>query len=63
MLANIVAEFYRRFQLSSDVFIDAVGAKKIFDNTAIQTNRVQGFIHSIGLHPYGFLLFSEIQVL
>ena len=57
------SEFFHRYKVSSDVFIDAIATKTIFDELPIKTNgRINGFISNIGLDPYGFLLFSEIQV-
>jgi hypothetical protein len=56
-------ELRRRNAFSTDIMIDAVGTKNVFDLTAIQPEeKVKGYISNIGLNPYGFLLFSEIQV-
>ncbi len=64
MLANIRSAFFHRYRISSDIFIDALGAKTIFDALATRTNaKINGYISSIGLNPFGFLLFSEIQVI
>lgn len=57
------SEFVHRFKISSDIFIDSIATKTIFDEIASTTNKkIKGFISNIGLDPFGFLLFSEIQV-
>ena len=64
VLTNMRNEFHHRFKLSSDVFIDAIATKTVFESLANKTdNKIVGYVHSIGLDPYGFLLFSEIQVI
>ena len=57
------SEFNHRFRISSDIFIDAIATKTVFDEIALKTaGNITGYIGYIGLDPYGFLLFSEIQV-
>jgi hypothetical protein len=57
------SEFHHRFKISSDVFIDAIATKTIFDEIAYKTSgKIKGYLGTIGLDPYGFLLFSEFQV-
>lgn len=63
VLKNMRSEFRHRLKYSSDIFIDAVATKTIFEQTALRTNgKIKGYFSNVGLDPYGFLLFSEIQV-
>lgn len=62
-LGMMRTEFFHRYRISSDIFIDAMATKTIFDQICMKINgNFKGFIQTIGLCPYGFLLFSEIQV-
>ena len=57
-------EYVHRFRKSNDVFDDALITKRIFDSTCIYVskNPLRGFIHELGLDPFGFLLLSDLQV-
>lgn len=57
------SEFFHRYRISSDIFIDAIATKTIFDSLNSSSGKVTGFISNIGLSPFGFLLFSEFQVI
>ena len=62
-LGMMRTEFYHRYKISSDIFIDAMATKTIFEDMSLKIyDRLNGFIQTIGLNPFGFLLFSEIQV-
>ncbi len=58
------SEFCHRFKISSDIFIiDSIATKSIFDEMAFKTHgKIKGCMSNVGLDPFGFLLFSEIQV-
>jgi hypothetical protein len=57
------SEFFHRFRISSDVFIDSIAAKTVFDEIAFKVSgKIKGYLSNLGLDPFGFLLFSEIQV-
>ena len=57
------SEFCHRFKISSDIFIDSIATKSIFDEMVFKTHgKIKGYLSNVGLDPFGFLLFSEIQV-
>lgn len=66
-------EAVHKNRISSHVHDDAIGAKIVFDSTIEHENRViienpsnktsiQGYIHELGSHPFGYLLISQLQV-
>jgi hypothetical protein len=49
----------------ADHFLDVYGAQQSFAVSTLQlsiNDKVQGFVQETKLNPYGFLLFSQIQV-
>jgi hypothetical protein len=57
------SEFRHRFQISSDIFIDTMAAKEYSDNYYWKVNEhFKGIMSKLGLNPFGFLMFSGIQV-
>ncbi len=64
VLNTMKSEFLHRFKISSDIFIDSIATKTIFDEMAYKTGgKIKGYMSNVGLDPFGFLLFSEIQVI
>lgn len=66
VLKNMRSEFRNRFKVSSDICIDAIASKTIFETLAKKITgniKINGFIQNIGLDPFGFLLMSAIQVM
>lgn len=62
-LNKIKSEYYNRNRISNDVFVDACSAKTLSDHwCAAVYSKLDGYIHEIGLDPFGFLLISDKQV-
>ena len=59
---QVKSEFKYRNRLSVDIFSDAIATKRLFNMITNEATQLKGFIHHIGLDPFGFLLISEIQV-
>lgn len=59
----IKSEAVSRSRISNEVFIDSSATKTITDTMCLASkSNIQGYIQEIGLDPFGFLLFSDIQV-
>ncbi len=64
VLNTMKSEFLHRFKISSDIFIDSIATKTIFDEMAFKTSgKIKGYMSNVGLDPFGYLLFSKIQVI
>lgn len=55
-------EFIYREQISSFIFGDIRGAKTLMDTSIKNENGINGFIQDIEYTPFGFQLYSAIQV-
>ena len=62
VLNNIRNEFKNRQKISNDPFKDAETTKLISDSFYPSNGLLKGFIHEIGLHPFGFIMLSDFQV-
>ncbi len=63
-LKQMKSEFVNRHKLSNDVFIDALATKSVTDELCIKSSsNIEGYIQEISLNPFGYLLFSDKQVL
>jgi hypothetical protein len=63
-LKKMKSEFVNRHKMSSDVFVDVLAAKSVTDGMCLKSSsNIEGYIQEISLNPFGFLLFSDIQVL
>lgn len=64
VLGNIKHEFRNRNKISNEVFNDCEIIKLITDSMCLASQTtLNGYIHEIGLNPFGFLLISDIQVI
>ena len=64
-LSVIKSEFVNRFKISNDIFIDSQAAKFVIDricSSLMLNGNIKGYIQELRLNPFGFLLFSELQV-
>ena len=59
---NIRNEFKNSKKLSNDPFKDAETTKLISDSFYPTDGLLSGFLHEIGLNPFGFILISDFQV-
>lgn len=62
ILSVIKSEFKLKNRIASDLHNDAAGAKIVFDNLLTENKKIKGFIHELGIDPFGFVMTSEIQV-
>ncbi len=53
----------KREQVSNFIYGDIRGAKTLMDATITNETGFNGYIHDIDYTPFGFLMFSEIQVI
>lgn len=62
-LKQMKSEFINKHRLSSDVYIDVLATKSVTDRMCLKSSsNIDGYIQEISLNPFGFLLFSDIQV-
>ncbi|CAF0888839.1 unnamed protein product [Brachionus calyciflorus] len=62
-LYKIKNEFDHRFRISRDLIFDLKAIKLGCQFLGLSTNpNFSGFIHSLGIDPYGFLLMSDMQI-
>ena len=63
-LGMMRSEFLHRYRMSTDIFIDSLSTRTIFENVCLKINgSLNGFLQLITLSPFGFLLMCEIQVI
>lgn len=56
--------FTHRFQLSNEMRIDCDASKLFFDYfLRVYKKGIHGFVQDIKSNPFGFIMFSEIQVI
>jgi hypothetical protein len=53
----------KREQVSNFIYGDIRGAKTLMDTTITNETGFDGYIQDIDYTPFGFLMFSEIQVI
>lgn len=64
VLNVIKSELKNATRLSSNILEDTRSAKFVFDNISKEKNdAIKGYIQTIKSDPYGFLLYSDKQVL
>lgn len=59
------SDFILQNRISNDSFIDAQATKIIIDKLSTSlnaNNHIVGFMHDVCLFPFGFMMFSELQV-
>lgn len=61
-MRKIKSDYKNRARISSDILMDARGAKETFILLAPSSNFVKGFIQEINFDPYGIIFFSSMQV-
>ena len=62
-LGMMRSEYLHKDRITRDIFQDAMSAQTIFESTCLKlTGSVKGYLQSIALSPFGFLLLCEIQV-
>lgn len=58
------SNYIHKERISTDIFVDSECAKIMWDSRCLYENEksIKGFIQEIMQNPFGFVLFSDIQV-
>ena len=62
-LSVIKFEHVHRKNISRDMLTDVMATKKVFENIAPSESSIKGYIQEIICDPFGYLLFSDLQVI
>jgi hypothetical protein len=56
-------EYINRLKLSRDIFVDIEATSHLFQTLCKNHGKLDGYVHDIGLNPFGYCLISNLQVI